>query len=142
MAPEGPKNRFAKAAGAEPAGQMRAEKLHAIVARGTGRSQKCKKLTVSDAFWNLRRLLEVEIMKMRAIVAQSTVRSQNVQSTPFSDHFRNLTCRKSARCCGAKHVSKSKVQKNWRVRNIFGRSGVVSRGRHKGLRTLSKVSKT
>ena len=33
MAPEGQKNRLAKAAGAEPAGQMRDEKLHAAVAR-------------------------------------------------------------------------------------------------------------
>ena len=32
--------------------------------------------------------------------------------------------------------------KNTRVRTTFGRSDVVSRGRRKGLRTLSKVSKT
>ena len=31
----GSKSRFAKAAGAEPAGQMRDEKLHAAVARST-----------------------------------------------------------------------------------------------------------
>ena len=66
--------RLAKAAGAEPAGQMRDEKLHAVVAR-------------------------------------STFRSQNVQNTSFSDHFWKLRCRKSARRCGAKHISKSKVQK-------------------------------
>ena len=39
----GSKSRLAKAAGAEPAGQMRDEKLHAVVARSTFRSQKCKK---------------------------------------------------------------------------------------------------
>ena len=33
------KSRLAKAAGAEPPGQMRDEKLHAIVARSTFRSQ-------------------------------------------------------------------------------------------------------
>ena len=65
----GSKSRLAKAAGAEPTGQMRDEKLHAVVARSTFRSQKCKKLTVSDHFWKLR-------------------------------------CRKSARRCGAKHISK------------------------------------
>ena len=70
----GSKNRLAKAAGAEPAGQMRDEKLHTVVAR-------------------------------------STCRNQNVQSTPCSDHFWKLRCRKSARRCGAKHISKSKVQK-------------------------------
>ena len=39
----GSKSRLAKAAGAEPAGQMRDEKLHAVMARSTFSSQKCKK---------------------------------------------------------------------------------------------------
>ena len=65
------KSRPAKAAGTEPSGEMRDEKLHAVVAR-------------------------------------SAFRSQNVQSTPLSDHFWKLRCRKSARRCGAKHISKSK----------------------------------
>ena len=52
-------------------GSCDVEKVHAVVARSTFRSQKCKKLTVSDHFWKLR-------------------------------------CRKSARRCGAKHMSKSK----------------------------------
>ena len=67
----GSKSKLAKAAGAEPAGQMRDEKLHAVVAR-------------------------------------STFASQNVQNTPLSEHFWKLRCRKSARRCGAKHISKSK----------------------------------
>ena len=37
----GSKGRLAKAARAEPSGQMRDEKLHAVVARSTFRSQKC-----------------------------------------------------------------------------------------------------
>ena len=73
----GSKSRLAKAAGAEPAGQMRDEKLHAVVAR-------------------------------------STFPSQNVQITPLSDHFWKLRCWKSARRCGAKHISKSKCTKNTR----------------------------
>ena len=73
----GSKSRLAKAAGAEPAGQMRDEKLHTVVAR-------------------------------------STFRSQNVQSTPAPDHFWQLRCRKSARRCGAKHISKSKCTKHTR----------------------------
>ena len=127
----GSKSRLAKAAGAEPAGQMRDEKLHAVVAR-------------------------------------STFRSQNVKNTPASDHFWKLRCRKSARRCGAKHISKPKCTKHllevamsknctpsWReahfevkmykthhVRTTFGRSELVSRGRRKGLCTFSKVSKT
>ena len=132
----GSKSRLAKAPGAEPAGQMRDEKLHAVVAR-------------------------------------STFPSQNVQNTPLSDHFWKFRCRKSARRCGAKHISKWKCTKHtmygpllevqmskkctplWReahfevkmykthhCRTIFGGSEVVLRGRRKGLWTLSKVSKT
>ena len=163
----GSKSRLAKAAGAEPAGQMRDEKLHAVVAR-------------------------------------STFPSQNVQNTPGADHFWQLKCRKSARRCGAKRISKWKCTKHsilgpllevamskkctplWReahlevkmlktpgvrttfgssdlekvhavvarstfwsqnektlgVRTTFGGSDVVSRGRSTRLWMLSKVSKT
>ena len=72
----GSKSRLAKVAGAEQAGQMRDEKLHAVV------------------------------------VARSTFRSQNVQNTPGPDHFWKLRCRKSARRCGAKHISKSTCTKH------------------------------
>ena len=71
----GSKSRLAKAAGKEPAGQRRDEKLHAVVAR-------------------------------------STFPSENVQNTPAPDHSWKLQCRKSARRCGAKHVSKSKCTKH------------------------------
>ena len=53
-----------------------------------------------------------DVEKVHAIVARSTFPSQNVQNTPFSDHFWKLRCRKSARCCGAKHISKSKCTKH------------------------------
>jgi len=38
----GSKSRLAKAAGAEPSGQMRDEKLHAVVARSTFRSENVR----------------------------------------------------------------------------------------------------
>ena len=41
-------------------------------------------------------------------MVRSTFPSQNVQNTPGPDHFWQLRCRKSARRCGAKHISKSK----------------------------------
>ena len=44
-------------------------------------------------------------------MARSTFPSQNVQNTPLSDHFWKLRCRKSARRCGAKHISKSTMYK-------------------------------
>jgi len=78
----GSKSKLARAAGAEPAGQMRDEKLHAVV-------------------------------------AQSTFPSQNVQNAPRSDHFWKLRCRKSARRCGAKHISKSKCTKHLSVGRLL-----------------------
>ena len=71
----GSKSNLAKAAGAERAGQMRDEKLHAVVARSTFVSKKAK-------------------------------------NTSRSDHFWKLSCRKSARRCGTKHISKSKCTKH------------------------------
>ena len=159
----GSKSRLAKAAGAEPAGQMRDEKVHAVVARSTFRSQNVKNTRGSDHFWKLRcrksarrcgakhiskskctkhtrfgPLLEVEmskkctplwreahfevkmlktpgvrttfgscdVEKVHAVVARSTFRSQNVQNTTCSRHFWRFRCRKSARRCGGKHISK------------------------------------
>ena len=135
----GSKSRLAKAAGAEPAGQMRDEKVHAVVARSTFPSQNVQNTSAPDHFWKLRcrksarrcgakhiskskctkhlssgPLLEVgNVEKVHAVVARSTFRSQNVQSTPFSDHFWKLRCRKSARRCGAKHISKWKCTKHY-----------------------------
>ena len=54
---------------------------------------------------------DVEVV--HAVVARSTFRSQNVQSTTCSRHFWRFGCRKSARRCGAKHISKSKCTKHW-----------------------------
>ena len=67
---------------------------------------KCTKHT------NLGPLLEVEMLKKRTLLwREAHFPSQNVQSTPCSDRFWKLRCRKSARRCGAKHISKSKVSK-------------------------------
>ena len=91
---EGSKSRLAKAAGAEPVGQMRDEKLHAVVARSRFPSQNVQNI------WRFR------CRKVHAVVARSTFRSQKVENTPGSDHFWKLRCRKSAR------ISKSKCTKH------------------------------
>ena len=173
----GLKSRLTKAAGAETSGEMRDEKLHAVVARSTFPSQNARNTPLSDHFWKLRcwksarrcgakhnlkskctkhtrsgPLLEVEMSKKctplwreahfqvkmykthqvrttfgswdvekGAVVARSTFPSQNVQSTPFTDHFWKLRCRKSARRCGAKHISMYKTPP---VRATFGGSDV------------------
>ena len=98
----GSKSRLTKAAGAEPAGQMRDEKLHAVVARSTFASQNVQKTSAPDHFGSC------DVEKVHAVVARSTFRSQNVKNTRDWDHIWKLRCRKSARRCGAKHISKSK----------------------------------
>ena len=56
-----------------------------------------------------------DVEKVHVVVARSTFPSENVQNTPGSDHFWKLRCRKSARRCGAKHISKSKCTKHTMV---------------------------
>ena len=50
----GSKSRLAKAAGAEPSGRMRDEKLHADVAPTTFPRQNVQNTSGSDLFWKLR----------------------------------------------------------------------------------------
>ena len=57
--------------------------------------------------------LKMRDEKLHAIAARSTFPSQNVH------HFWNLRCRKSARRCGAKHMSKSKCTKHTRGRTTL-----------------------
>ena len=118
----GSKSRLAKAAGAEPAGQMRDEKLHAVVARSTFRSHNVQNTAFSDHFGSS------DVEKVHAVVARSTFPSQNVtehttfsallevqrlkkctplwreahfqvkmhKNTTCTDHFWKFRCRKSA----------------------------------------------
>ena len=53
-----------------------------------------------------------DVEKVHAVVARSTFRNQNIQNTRGSDHFWKSRCWKSARRCGAKHISKSKCTKH------------------------------
>ena len=53
-----------------------------------------------------------DVEKVHAVVVRSTFRNQNVKHTRGSDHFWKLRCGKSARRCGAKHISKSKCTKH------------------------------
>ena len=159
-------------------GSWDVEKVRAVVARSTFRSQNAQNTSVSDHFWKLRcrksarrcganyiskskctkhlsvgPLLAVEmskkctplwreahfeakmhktpqfrttfgscdVEKVHAVVARIRFRSQNVQSTSVSDHFWQLRCRKSARRCGAKHISKWKCTKHYTCSRHFWR---------------------
>ena len=109
-------------------GSWPVEKVHAVVARSTFRSQNVQSPSVSDHFWKLRCRKSTKkrtplwreahsqvkthktpqcrtafgswpVEKVHAVVARSTFRSQNVQSTSVSDHFWKLRCRKSTKKC-------------------------------------------
>ena len=107
---------------------MRDEQLHAAVARSTFGSQNAQGTPFSEHFRKLRCRTSARrcgskrsstanctthtkvgsLLEVHAVVARSTIRPQNAQSTPKSDHFWKLRCGTDARCCGAKHMSKSK----------------------------------
>ena len=57
--------------------------------------------------------------KVHAAVARGKFPTQNAQNTSCSEHFWKLRCRKSARCCGAKHISKSKCTKHTTFRTLL-----------------------
>ena len=132
----GSKSRLAKAAGAQPSGQMRDEKLHSSVVRSTILSQNAQNTPGPDHFWQLRcrksarhcsakhvskskcrkrtrfgALFEVEMSKkVHAVAARSTFPSEK-KNASCSEHFWEFRCRKSARRCGAKHTSSQKCKK-------------------------------
>ena len=107
----GSQSRLAEAAGAEPSGQMRDEKLHAYVARSTFRSQnvqntfKTHHSRTTFGSW--------DVARARAVVARSTFGSQMYKT--HSKHtilgpLWKLRRRNSARRCGEKHIWKPNVQ--------------------------------
>ena len=111
----GSKSRLVKAAGAEPAGQMRDEQLHAVVVRSTFRSQnvQCTKQTRfgpllevqmskkcmplwREAHFQVKMLKALhvratfggsDVEKVHAVVARSTFQSQNVKNTEVRTTF-------------------------------------------------------
>ena len=118
-------------------GSWDVEKVHAVVARSTFWSQnvqntrfgpllavemskKCTPLWREAHFevkmYKTHQLRTTfgswDVEKVHAVVARSTFPSQNVQNTPCTDHFWRFGCWKSARRCGAKHISKSKCTKH------------------------------
>ena len=136
--PGGSKSRLAKAAGAEPAGQMRDEKLHAIVARSTFPSQNVQNtLMLRSTFGSW------DVEKVHAVVARSTFRSQKC---PKLTMFGPLLEVKMSKKCTPRwreaHLEVKMLRNTTCSRPLFYVQSVISRGRRKGLCTLSKVSKT
>ena len=88
-------------------GSCNVKKAHAVVAREAHFEVKMYKTHHARTTFG-----SCDVEKVHAVVARSTFRSQNAQNTPASDHFWKFRCRKSARRCGAKHISKSKCTKH------------------------------
>ena len=74
---------------------------------------------------------------------EAHVQVKGVKNWPVWSIFWKLRCWKSARCCGAKHISKSKCTKHTTdVRATFGRWSAILCGKCQGFCTLLKVCKT
>ena len=99
----GSKSRFTKAADAEPSGQMRNEKLHAVVARNTCRSQNVQSTPFLQHFWKLRFRKRARRCGAKHISKSKMCKTHHSRTT-----FWKLRCRKSARRCGAKRICKLK----------------------------------
>ena len=54
-----------------------------------------------------------DVEKVHTLVARSTFPSEKCEKLMGSDRFLTFRCRKSVRCCGAKHISKSKCETHY-----------------------------
>jgi len=79
--------------------------VHAVVAQSAFPSQMYKTQQGRTTFGSC------DVEKVHAVLARSIFASEKAKNTPGSEHFWKLRCQKSARSRGAKHISKSKVQK-------------------------------
>ena len=102
-------------------GSCDVEKVHAVVARSTFRSQNVQNTPASDI------LGSGDVEKVRAVVARSTFRSQNVRNTPRSDHFWTFRARFAWQAQGIVRLVKSEQNsKTWglcRISKNDGRRG-------------------
>jgi len=108
--------------------------VHAVVAGSTFPSQKCKKLTGSDHFG------EVEMSK-KCTPLWREAKSKCTKHASVGPLVEVEMSKKCTPLCREAHFE-VKMHKAPHARATFGGSDVVSRGRRKGLCTLSKVSKT
>ena len=106
----GSKSGFAKAVGAEPSGEMRDQKLHAIVARTDLKITKLK-LHAQNNFGS------GGVEKVNALEARNTSGSKNVKNTSMWECFLMLKC--------PTKNTPLKALKTLHVRTAFGNSSAV-----------------
>ena len=117
-------------------GSWYVEKVHAVVARSTLRSQNVQNTPCSDHFWKFRCGKSV-----RRCGAKHISKWKCTKHHMFAPLLEVQMSKKSTRLWREAHFE-VKMLKTQGVRTTFGGSDVASRGRRKGLCTLSKVSKT
>ena len=116
----GSKSRLAKAAGAEPAGQMRDEKVHAVVARSTFPSQNVQSTPAPDHFWELRCRKSA-----RRCGAKHICKSKCTKHTSFGPLLEVEMSKKCTPLWREAHFE-VKMLKTLGVRTTFGGSDVAS----------------
>ena len=145
----GSKSRLAKAAGAEPCGQVRDEKLHAVVARSTFRSKNCTKhVRTTFGSWASKKvhavvarsphfqvkitkhhvrttLVSWDVEKVRAVVARSTFRSQKCKKLTGFGALLEVEMSKKCTPLWREAHFEVKMLKAPHARTAFGRSDVV-----------------
>ena len=131
----GSKSRLAKAASSEQSGQMRDEKLHAVVARSTFASKKAKNTSRSEHAW-----------KLRCRSSARNCGAKHISKSKCTEHFSvgafvEFEMSKKWTPLWREARFQVKMLKAPHVRTTFGHWDVVSHGRRKGLCTLSKISK-
>ena len=97
----GSKSRLAKAASAEPPGRMRDERLHAVVARSTFRSQRAKDTSRSEHVWKLR------CWKSARRLGAKHISTSKVEKLRGTEHFWTFGCRFAWQAQGIPHLAKS-----------------------------------
>ena len=117
-------------------GSWDGEKVHAVVAWSTCRSQNVQNTPCSDHFWKLRWRKSA-----RRCGAKNISKSKCTKHTRFGPLLEVEMSKKCTPLWLEAHFE-VKMLKTPHARTTFWRSDVVSRGRRKGLCTLSKVSKT
>ena len=110
--------KVAKAAGAEPAGQMRDEKVHAVVARSTFGSQNVQNTPFWDHFWKLRCRKSARRCGAKHICKSKC--TKHLSSGPLMEVAMSKKCTLLWR---EAHFQVKSV-KNWRSRTTFGGSDV------------------
>ena len=128
----GSKSGLAKAAGAEPAGQMSDKNCTPLWREAHFEVKMYKTPQRRTTFGSC------DVEKVHAVWREAHFQVKMLQNTPWSDDFWQLRCRKSARLCGAKHISKSKCNKTHHVRTTFWNLRCRKSARRCGAKHISK----